>query len=230
MRVVRRRHAERAKERDVLGGVAQVVFAADDVGDAHLEVVDDVDEMEHRLAIRADDHEVGVGGFAVGWLASYIADDEIGDRDRLAGHPELHGAFVLVSQVAGEERFDAAVVILLSLALEVRAAIALARAGGVGRQRAFVPGQPQPAKAVEDHIDRFLHIARGVGVLDPQDEGAAGVPGVEPIEQRGARAADVKKAGGAGGETNAGFHIGREIDRSHRARAKSSPQRIRIGR
>ena len=43
-----------------------------------------------------------------------------------------------------------------------------------------------------------------VGVLDPQDEGAAGVPGEQPVEQRRAGAADVEVAGGGGGEADAG--------------------------
>ena len=44
-------HAERVKERDMLGRVAQMIFAADDVGDAHVQVVDDVHKMKHRSAV-----------------------------------------------------------------------------------------------------------------------------------------------------------------------------------
>ena len=60
VRVLRRLDAERAEQRDVLGGVAQVILAANDVRDAHLQIVHDVDEVEHGLAVGAHDDEVGV--------------------------------------------------------------------------------------------------------------------------------------------------------------------------
>ncbi len=83
VRVMRRLDAERLEERDVLGGVAQMVFAADDVGDVHFQIVNDVDEMEHGLAVRALDDEVGIGLLAVGQFADDIADDEVVDGDWL---------------------------------------------------------------------------------------------------------------------------------------------------
>ena len=83
VRILRRLDAERAKERDVLGGVAQVVLAANDVRDAHLQIVHHVDEMEHGLAVGADDDEIRIELLAVGQLARDIADDEIGNEDRV---------------------------------------------------------------------------------------------------------------------------------------------------
>ena len=80
-------------------------------------------------------------------------------------------------------------------------------AGGVAGERAFVPVEAEPAQAVEDDVHGFLRIARGVGVLDAQDERAAGVAGVKPVEQRGARAADVQVAGGRRGKSDARFHV-----------------------
>ena len=41
------RHAERAKNLDVLGRVGQVVFASDDVRNFHFQVVDHIDEMKN---------------------------------------------------------------------------------------------------------------------------------------------------------------------------------------
>ena len=41
----------------------------------------------------------------------------------------------------------------------------------------------------------FLGVALGVGVLDAEDERAAGVAGVGPVEQRGADHADMRSAG-----------------------------------
>jgi hypothetical protein len=75
VRVMRRRHAKRLEQGDVLGGVAEMVLAADDVGDVHFQIVNDIDEVKHRLAVGAHDDEVGIGLFAVGQVAADFADD-----------------------------------------------------------------------------------------------------------------------------------------------------------
>ena len=54
---------------------------------------------------------------------------------------------------------------------------------------------------VEDRVDRRLGRARLVGILDPQQEFAAMMAGEQPVEQRGARAADMEEAGRRGRET-----------------------------
>ena len=59
-----------------------------------------------------------------------------------------------------------------------------------------VPVELQPLEAVEDGLDGGLGGPLAVGVLDAQDERAAGVAGVKPVEQRRARATDVEVAGG----------------------------------
>ena len=205
---MRRWYAERLEQCDVLGGVAQVVLAANDVRDAHLQVVHDVDEMEHGLTVGAHDDKVGIGFFAVGEFAEYIADDEVGNENRLALHFEFDRAFVFVGEAVREQRFDTALVIFLSLRLEIRTAIAFARAGGVAGERAFVPRKPEPAQAVEDDVHGFLGVASGVGVFDAQDERAAGVAGVKPVEERGARAANVEEARRTRSKSNARFHTG----------------------
>jgi hypothetical protein len=52
VRVMRRLHAKRLEECDVLGGVAQMILATDDVCDVHLQIVNHIYEMKHRLAVR----------------------------------------------------------------------------------------------------------------------------------------------------------------------------------
>ena len=113
--VVRRFDAECFEQRDVLGSVAQVVLAANDVRYAHLEIVHYVDEVEHGLAIRAHDDEVGIKLLAVGELAQHVADDKVGNEDRLALHLEFDRTFVFVSQAMRKQRLDAALVILFAL-------------------------------------------------------------------------------------------------------------------
>src|SRR5262249_37974876 len=73
---------------------------------------------------------------------------------------------------------------------------------------AFVPGDAEPAEAVEDWLKRLGLVALGIGVVDAEDELSALLPGEQPVEQRGAYAADVQIAGGTGGEAGAHGHKG----------------------
>ena len=208
VRVMRRLHAECVEERDVLRRVAQVIFATNDVRDAHLQIINHVHEVEHRLAIRTHDDEVRIDRLAVRQFAADIAHHQIGDRDRLPLHLELDRALVLVGQPTGQERFDAKLVVLAPLTLEVRSTVAFARPGGVAGDWSLVPFKPQPAQPLENHIDRLLRVARGVRVFNPQDERAARMPRIQPVEQRRTGTSNVKVAGRTRGKTDANFHSG----------------------
>src|SRR5439155_7275839 len=67
----------------------------------------------------------------------------------------------------------------------------------------FVPVQPEPPQAVENAFDHLGRRAFDVGVFDTEDERAAMPAREEPVEERGARAADVQIAGWRGGESYA---------------------------
>jgi hypothetical protein len=67
----------------------------------------------------------------------------------------------------------------------------------------FVPVEAQPPEAREDGLDAGVGVALDIGVVEAQDHDAVVVTGKEPIEDKGAGAADVKEAGGRGGETDA---------------------------
>ena len=58
--VPRRGGAEGLEKLEVFRGVGEVVLAADHVRDLHLDVVDDVDEVEDWFAIGAENHEVAI--------------------------------------------------------------------------------------------------------------------------------------------------------------------------
>ena len=66
--------------------------------------------------------------------------------------------------------------------------------------RLALPVEAQPFEPVDERGNRGFGRAGAVGVLDAQQELAAGVLGVKPVEQRGARAADVQIAGGGRGK------------------------------
>ena len=71
------------------------------------------------------------------------------------------------------------------------------------RDRVAVPVEPEPAQRLVDVLDVLGRVALGVGVLDAQEHLAAVVAGLEPVEQRGAGAADVQLAGRGGSESDA---------------------------
>ena len=58
-----------------------------------------------------------------------------------------------------------------------------------------IPFQAKPVEPINDGVDCALRGPLAVGVLDPQQHLASAPTRVEPIEQRGARASDMKKAG-----------------------------------
>ena len=208
--VDRRRRAERLEHQQLLGRVGEVVLAADDVRDLGVEVVDrDREVVEHR-AVGAGDHrivEAGVGKRGV------AADHVVDDRLALVGHVQADRAVGLglaaeaaVGAVGGLERLD--VVAGRAGAIGVAGVQQLGErlAGGdraLGLEdRPLVPVEVQPAQRVEDLLDVLRRRARAVGIFDPQHERAGTAVRTvprrvrqQPVVQRGARAADVQRAG-----------------------------------
>ena len=198
MGVLRRVSAERLDELEVLGRVHQVVFAADHVRDVHFQVVHHIDEMEDITSIGAfDDHVGRVRKVAV--IDGHFTADEVVHGDGLALEAEAPGTVVLINAAGVGEFLEPRVVDGLALALEIRPA-------GAVLAGAFVPVEAEPAHAVEDRLAGFLGVAGLVGVLDAQDERAAMFAGEEPVEERGACAADVEVAGWRRGEAGADGH------------------------
>jgi hypothetical protein len=101
----------------------------------------------------------------------------------------------LVNLARGKQFRDHVAVEVAALRLPVR----LVGATDLG---ALVPVQPEPAQGVEDRVVALLAVARGIGVLDAEDEVAAGVARVRPVEERGADQADVRRAGRRRTEAN----------------------------
>ena len=98
-----------------------------------------------------------------------------------------------------------------AVALEVRALI----------DDLLVPRQAEPLESLEDRARALVGAARLVGVLDAEEELAAELLGVEPVEERGARAADVEVAGRRRSEAEAGCGCGHE-DVGARMKARRS--------
>ena len=113
----------------------------------------------------------------------------------------LGRGIIVVGMAAGQQFLDRGLVAVQPLRLVI---------GGErpAHFRPLVPVDAQPAQAVEDRLQGLLDVPLLVGVVDPQDELPAVLPGEEPIEKRGADSADVEVSGGAGGESGADGHSG----------------------
>ncbi len=60
------------------------------------------------------------------------------------------------------------------------------------KQGPFIPFDSQPFQAIENSLYEFGAISLNVGVLDPQQQRSALVPGEKPVEQSGPRTSDVE--------------------------------------
>src|SRR5690606_31548814 len=120
----------------------------------------------------------------------------------VAGGTEANRALLLVGSAVEEELVDVAAVGVEPLTLEVGAVVAdLVGVGVIGaRIRTLVPGEPGPGPVADDAPGGLGGGTGLVGVLEAEDEGSAVLAGVRPGVERRAGAADVERAGGAGGE------------------------------
>src|SRR4051794_7439732 len=137
MAVARRLGPERLEELEVLGRIRQVILAADDVRNLHLDVIDDVNEMKDPRAVRPANGHVRMR-LRIAQIEGDAAADFVVHRNRLARRAEAPDAVVLVEVAGRAQLLEMREVNGLALALEVRPI----RAAGV---RAFIPIEPEPA-------------------------------------------------------------------------------------
>ena len=233
--VERRLLPHRLQDQQLLGGVGVVVGAADDVGDAHVEVVDHDGEVVERRAVGARDHEVVLERV----LERALAADDVADHDRaVVGDAQAHRALPLVLAA------EAAVAVLGVPGLDLVAAggravgepvvdqllhdlgVAVAALGL--EHGLLVPVELEPAQGVEDLLDVLGGRALAVGVLDPEQGPAAAAAGEEPVVQCRPRTPDVQGARRRGSESHAHLdtacHEAR-ASRSHAHRRTRLPRR-----
>ena len=179
-----------------------MVVAADDVGDAHVVIVDHHRQHVGRRAVGAQQDEiVELAVLHRDPALDQVLDDRLALARRLQADDErLAGLLVVdVAPRAVDAERPALGLGLLALRRELLlghvAAVGcaaleqLVRDLGVARPElrlvifVAVPIEAEPAHPVEDRVDRLLGRARLVGVLDPQQELAAVVAGEQPVEQ-----------------------------------------------
>src|SRR5688572_25680931 len=82
--------------------------------------------------------------------------------------------------------------------------------------RPLLPPENEPAQIVEDHLLGLTGRARLIGIFNADDERAAVMTREEPVEDRRARAPDVKVACGRRGEADADRHLRRSVAEERR--------------
>ena len=178
MRVLRHRRADGLEELDVLEGVFHVVIAADDVGHALGDVVEDVGQVEDGRTIGADDDEV----LRVLRLLLHVALDQVVILNHaLLGHPEddalaLAALVLLVGIALGQQLLGHRQVVFALTGLVHHLAIII---------------QPQPRHALEQRLNRLRGRPLQIRVFHAEQKLAAHVPGIEPVENGRANVANV---------------------------------------
>src|SRR5581483_6761058 len=109
----------------------------------------------------------------------------LSDRARAIGLERLGAAEAVVRVAIGEELRGVGLIQVEAFGLPIRTV----RTAGVWP---FVPVEAEPPEIAHDRALRFARRPLGVGVLDPQDERAILIAGEQPVEERGARVADVE--------------------------------------
>ena len=213
------RDLARGRGQDVLaaehmGDAHQRVVDGVDQGVQRLAVGADDDVVGHGAGFEGDvaADEVGEGdvlighahapyGFAafgaegglllVGEVAvkAVVAEFRVATRGLVAGFDLFVGGVGLVDMAAGLELLDDLGVDLTALRLAVGSVVS-------ADLDAFVPVKAQPFEGLDDLAEALLGVTCRVGVFDAEDELAAGVLGVGPVEQGRADHADVRGAGG----------------------------------
>jgi hypothetical protein len=157
-----------------------VVLAAQDVRDAELGVIDDRGEEIERRPVGADQDRV----LEMATVELLAALNEVGPADRPALDPEAPGALLLVGAPGLGEPGARRLV-----AVEPRRLAQLP-----------IPVEPEPAEILLDRGGELLGRARGVGVVEAEDQRAAAFAREEPVDERRAGVAEMEAPRRARGE------------------------------
>src|SRR5437588_4552707 len=172
-----------------------MIFAANHVRDFHFDVVDHVHDMKNPRAVRVTDGHVRmrawIGEIEIDFPANQIADDDV-----LAWRAKTQRALVFENMTAILKVFQVALVNVGALALKIRTEIS-------ADMRSFVPINTEPLESLVNRGRGFFGVAFDVRVFDSQHQFAAGVTRKQPVEQRGARTADMEVTGRRRSKANA---------------------------
>ena len=229
MREMRHVPAHRLIELGLPEGVVQMVVAPDHMGDAHIVIVHHHRQHVGRRTIAAQQHEIIQLFVGDRHLAlHHILNDRLAGLRRLQPDHRRHArrrigirAVAPAPVIAHRTAFRLGLlahrcqlfrrgIAAIGLALRQQLVRHLGMATGAGELHDgfVIPVEAQPFQPVEDRLHRILCGARTVGILDAQQEFAAGVPRIKPVKQRRAAAANMQEAGGRGSKTGDDGHGG----------------------
>ena len=196
-----------------------MVVAADDVGDAHVVVIDHHGEHVGGIAIASQQHEIVEILVLPDHAALHLVLDHglaglgrpepdrgfyaCGRFGRVAVPPqaviEAGAAFRAGLFPHRRELFRGGVAaVSLAAGQQLLGDLPVPRGAGELVDDVAIPVEFEPFQAVQDRGDRGIGRSFPVGVLDAQQHLAAELPGIEPVEQRGAGPPDMEKAGRRG--------------------------------
>ena len=189
VREARRLRAERAIELDVLRRIREMILAADDVGDLHLDVVDHIHEVENPRAVRPADGHVRVR-FRVREVEIDRAADDVVHDHVLARRTETERAVVLEEVAARLELREIA-----------SRRFHCVRSGSRARNRRRPAGlRPSPARASAGRRRSQRSLRRCCAHASVSSTRRTKVPPVmpreEPVKKRRPRPADVEETRG----------------------------------
>ena len=205
------------------GGIVQMIGAANNMGDAHVEIIHHHGQHISGRAVAAEqDHVVelviGVAHIAqhfvvndgLAILAGFQAHD-IGRTRRIAAAAAAsvvtHGLAGGLLCLAHQGQFLRGAIAAIGVAggEQLLGHFAMPLGAGELINGLAVPVQTHPFHAVQDGGDGLGRRAFAVGIFDAQKELAAGMAGIQPVEQGRAGPADMQKAGGRGGKAQNRF-------------------------
>jgi hypothetical protein len=195
----RRIRAQRLVQFDMFWGVGKMILTADDVSDLHLQIVDDVDEMKDPGSVGTADGHIRMRG-RIRHIEGNVSTDEVGNRHSLARRTEADRALILIGMAARLQSREVFLVNLSSLAL-------LVWTESAAFSRPFIPVEAEPPQSFINRLHRLRCVSLFIGILDAQDEGSTVLADEKPVEQRGARTADMKVAGGRRSESGTDGHL-----------------------
>ena len=208
-----------ANQRQLAEGVVQVIIAADHVGHAHVVIVHHHGQHIGGRTVRPQQHEIIQLGIVHRHRALHLivnGDTAFTRRlqtDHIIGivwpigavapapvvSHRLPGGALLLAQ--GGQLFGRRIT-AIGVARGQQCVRHLGMAGSPAElvDHLAIPIQVQPGHPIEDGGNGRLGGAGPIGILDAQMEFTAVVAGKQPVEQRGAGAADVQETGGRGGK------------------------------
>src|SRR5690606_7419443 len=167
-----------------------MILTADDVGDGHLDVIDDIHKVENVAAVGSFDDKIGIGFvFLFGRrvvaprtlfleVGGDLAADEVGHRDPSVRNTKANRPLVLVDPSRSLQGSEITIIDRVALTLEIRAV-------PPPDARTFVPIETEPSHPLENDPHGLIRAAVGIGILDPNEEFTAVVTSVKPVVKSG---------------------------------------------